>query len=461
MSAALVDEAAALTAGLRQTGAAPAALAGMLAGAVRAQPDHAAARIALAQNLWTAGDRTGAVAQYREAAARRPKDPGAAALLGIALVRRDLHAHGPGLAAGRDVLAQVAEQAPEIVDARLWLGIARLELRATDDALATFDALLPLLPQEANLHMARGHALLRLGRLAEGWAEYAWRWRRDRKLALRAPADPLARPDPTAWRGRVVLLYAEQGHGDTLQCLRYLDCVQRQGARVVLEVQPALARLAAALPGVAVVAAGAAVPVHDVAVPLFHLPWAFGSVPAEVPYVHPVPAEVARWRHRLAALPGLRVGLVWAGEPGAEGSDTRLIDRRRSLPLTALAPLAAVPGVSLVALQKGEAAAQTPPPGMLLHDWAGELADFADTAALMAGLDLVITVDTAAAHLAGALGRDTWLLNRFDADWRWLAGRDDSLWYPTLRQFRQEAPGDWAGVVARVAAALAVRAGGR
>jgi hypothetical protein len=343
-------------------------------------------------------------------------------------------------------------------------------LRRQAEALGPLEAALILRPAEKTWHMARAEALLALGRWEEGWAEHAWRWQGVSGSRLRAPADPLARPDPRAWAGRTVLLYAEQGHGDTLQCLRYVPMAVAAGALVVLEVQPALVRLARGLAGVEVVAAGEAVPRHDVAVPMFHLPWAFGTTVAAVPpggpYLAADPGLAARWRVRLAALPGLKVGLVWAGEPRPENPAALATDRRRSMALAALAPLGAVAGVSFVSVQTGVAGRQAVPAGLVLHDWTAELVDFAETAGLMAALDLVISVDTAPAHLAGALGREVWLLNRFDTCWRWLLDRDDSPWYPTLRQFRQERAGVWPGawpgawdeVVVRVAAALAERA---
>lgn len=158
-------------------------------------------------------------------------------------------------------------------------------------------------------------------------------------------------------------------------------------------------------------------------------------------------------------LPGLRVGLVWSGDPRPNNPVQSAMDRRRSIRLADLAPLAEVPGVVFVSLQKGAPAAQAadPPAGMVVHDWTAELEDFDATAALMTALDLVISVDTAPAHLAGALGRPVWLLNRFDTDFRWLLGRDDSPWYPTMRQFRQARSGDWEEVIARVAVALRER----
>ena len=180
-----------------------------------------------------------------------------------------------------------------------------------------------------------------------------------------------------------------------------------------------------------------------------------------VPYLRGDLTRAAGFRRRLAGLPGLKVGLVWSGDPRPDMPDQALMDERRSVKLKDLAPLAKVPGVVFVSLQKGVPAAQAaePPAGMVLHDWTEELADFTDTAALMTALDLVITVDTAPAHLAGALARPVWLLNRFDTDFRWLLDRGDSPWYPTLRQFRQVRPAAWGEVIERVAAALHEKAG--
>jgi hypothetical protein len=184
------------------------------------------------------------------------------------------------------------------------------------------------------------------------------------------------------------------------------------------------------------------------------------TIPAEIPYLAAPEDQVAAWRARRGARPGIWVGLVWAGAARPDQPQANQIDRRRSLHLDQLAPLAHIPGVTFVSLQKGPAAAQlaAPPPGLAIEDWSAELDDFTDTAALIAALDLVIAVDTAVAHLAGALGKPVWLLNRFDSCWRWLVGRDDSPWYPTLRQFRQTQPGDWTDVVARLRLALAAEA---
>ncbi|HEX4259777.1 MAG TPA: hypothetical protein VHY76_01630, partial [Acetobacteraceae bacterium] len=224
-----------------------------------------------------------------------------------------------------------------------------------------------------------------------------------------------------------------------------------RGAEVVLEVPAPLLRLLARMEGVAaVVAAGESLPGFDLHCPMMSLPLGFGTtvetIPAAAPYLRAEPGPRPPGA-------GLRVGLVWAG--GARPGEPRAFhaDRRRSIPLAALAPLAAIQGVRLVSLQAGPPAAEAAGVAWVEDAMAG-VRDFADTAAVVAGLELVIAVDTAVAHLAGGLGRPVWLLSRFDACWRWLERREDSPWYPTMRIFRQGRPGDWADVIARVAAAL-------
>jgi hypothetical protein len=260
--------------------------------------------------------------------------------------------------------------------------------------------------------------------------------------------------------GKTVLLHAEQGFGDTLQFCRYAALVAARGARVVLRVTRPLAGLLATLDGgTEVISDGDSVPAFDLHCPLMSLPLAFGTTLETIPppaRLLPPADHVAEWRRRLAALAGPRVGLCWAGDPRRNDPTARATDRRRSITLAHYGPLGGIAGPSFVSLQKGEAAAQTaaPPGGLLVHDWTDELDDFADTAALIEALDLVITVDTAVAHLAGTLGKPVWILSRCDGCWRWLTDRDDSPWYPSARLFRQPAPGDWDAVISRVVAAL-------
>lgn len=320
--------------------------------------------------------------------------------------------------------------------------------------LATARACLRLAPDHAAARFAEGTALMRLGRLREGWAAFERSW------ALLGEGEYAARP---LWlgegdiRGRTLLLHAEQGLGDTLQFVRYAPLLRRRGARVLLRVQPPLRRLLAPLAD-AICTHDEPIPPHDLHIPLMRLPFALGttlsSIPAAIPYLHADPAAVAAWRTRLAALPGRKLGLVWAGAAHPVDPDLAEQDRHRSLPQPALAALLELvareaPDITLISLQKHQPAAAP------LIDWTADLHDFADTASLVAALDLVVSVDTSVAHLAGALGKPVWLLNRFDGCWRWLRGRDDCPWYPTLRQFRQPAPGDWGSPLAALARALA------
>jgi hypothetical protein len=256
--------------------------------------------------------------------------------------------------------------------------------------------------------------------------------------------------------GKTLLLHGEQGFGDTLQFCRYAAIAKTQGLRIVLEVQPPLRRLMSSLAGCdQVVARGDPLPDFDFHCPLLSLPRVLGTsdlddIPTSVPYLQAEAKDEALWAGRIASLPDgvLRVGLAWAGAPRRESPVQAAFDRRRSLPLGALAPILALPGARFFSLQKGVLAG----PGLV--DFMAEMKDFADTAALIANLDLVISVDTSVVHLAGALGKPVWLLNRFDTDWRWLVEGEETPWYPTMRLFRQRSSGDWAGVIDDVVRAL-------
>jgi hypothetical protein len=311
-------------------------------------------------------------------------------------------------------------------------------------------------PQSASTHWNRALALLQGGDYARGWPEYEWRWRRP-------GARPRLSTDRPAWdgrplEGRTILLWCEQGLGDAIQFARYAPRVQRQGGRVLLQCPGILRALFRTLPGVeAVLAEGEALPAFDVHAPLLSLPALLGTtlatVPAEVPYLSADPALVGAWRKKLAAVPGLRVGVAWQGNPHHKW------DRHRSVHLAAFAPLARVGGVRLVSLQKGPGAEQLAAlrgrlPVVDFGDDLGASGPYPDTAALMRGLDLVVTVDTATAHLAGALGVPVWVPLSTIVDWRWLLGREDSPWYPTMRLFRQAQLGDWGPVFARLAEEL-------
>jgi tetratricopeptide (TPR) repeat protein len=352
---------------------------------------------------------------------------------------------------------------PDYATAHTNRGVLLTQLRRLDEAMESFDRALAISPADPEAHFQQAMCRLALGDDDRGWPQYEWRWRtRQFEAAQRDLAAPpwLGRDD---LRGRTILLHGEQGLGDVLQFCRYAPKVAERGARVVLEVFPVLQRLLGRLEGVAeVVPRGEPLPPHDLQTPLMSLPLALGARPQAdpAPYLSADPGDIARWAARLEGDGALRVGVCWAGGARPDEPIAHTIDKRRSLPLKAFAPLAEVEGVRLYSLQKG-------PPTAELADWTGpeivdltaELKDFADTAALVANLDLVIVCDTAVAHLAGGLGRPVWILNRFDTCWRWPADRDDTSWYPSARLFTQASAGDWDGVIARVRVELEALAG--
>jgi tetratricopeptide (TPR) repeat protein len=335
---------------------------------------------------------------------------------------------------------------PGLAAAHNNLGIALAQQNRIDDAIAAYRAALVADPDCADAHYNLGTALLTVGDFAAGFTEYEWRWRTPQlRDQMRAVAAPLWRGE--AGDGRTLLIHAEQGLGDSLQFCRLVPMAAARGWRVVLQMQAPLVRL---LSGLAdeVIDLAAPAPLCAAHVPLLSLPHRLGLTPQSVPGTPYLYADGAMWAAALP--PGLHVGLVWAGNPRREAPDFAAVDARRSIDPALLAPLADIAGVALVSLQKTGPAA---PFG--LFDVMERMADFADTAALVAALDLVITVDTAVAHLAGALGRPVWLLNRFDTCWRWGLNRRDNLWYPHMTIYRQPVPGDWAAVIGEVVADLA------
>jgi tetratricopeptide (TPR) repeat protein len=428
-----------------------------LEAAVRLDPNGADTRNDLGIVLAEQGLLAEALPHFEAAVALDPKL--AQAHCNLARVLGGLERIDDAIASYREAL----RLDPDYVNARNNLGIELTRLARYEEALAELNDALRLDPENAAAHSNRAVLLLRLGRFAEGFAEYEWRWRTH---PPRSPPRDFAQPP---WNGEdlraaSLMLHAEQGFGDTLQFCRYAPLIAQRCAKVFLEVPRPLLRLLRqslaaenleVIPRLADFPATQALPRTDYHCPLLSLPRVVGTtvddVPATVPYLMADATQAAGWSQRLTELPGRKVGLVWAGLP--QYSD----DAHRSLPLALLAPLGTVPGVTFVSLQTGEAAAQAtaPPAGLAIYDASPGLRDFADTAALVAALDLVISVDTATAHLAGALGKPVWLLNRFDTDWRWMTDRADSPWYPTMRIFRQPRRGDWDSVMSQVCAKLA------
>ncbi len=347
----------------------------------------------------------------------------------------------------------VIAMAPALCD----LATDLLKLGAIERAIAIYRAVIALDGQQAMAHTGLGMALLTLGRLAEGWPEYEWH----RRLPGRTPSH-FAAPQ---WDGRYrpgmrLLVHAEQGFGDTLQFVRYASVLKRGGAQVILGCAGALKRLLAPVEGVdSVIAHGERIPAHDFHMPLLSLPGLLktelASIPGPVGYVSAPADDVEARGRQLASLAAPRVGLVW------QGNLNNHILRGRSIALTRLLPVLQQRGISFVSLQADEgrmALSEIAPAHSPFDPFATEPArDFVDTAAVMANLDLVISIDTAATHLAGAMDRPVWTLLTSDPDWRWLRGREDSPWYPTMRLFRQHQAGDWDEVLSRVAAALAER----
>ncbi len=333
------------------------------------------------------------------------------------------------------------------------------ELKRLDEALASYDRSLALDADNPDTHVDRAHCLLLLGRLEEGYAEYEWR----KKLKMSVGTIQSTQPawlGGTAITGKTLFLYAEQGLGDTILYSRYARRVEDAGARVILAVQPTLVQLMRTL--------GLSIDVRpttdfvtgfDAHCALMSLPHAlrtsWQTVPARVPYLATEPERVAKWRQRIG-MNGFKIGIVWQGSRNK-------IDAGRSFPLTMFRALADIAGVRLISLQMHDGTEQlaTLPAGMkvetLGEDFNAEPQAFLDTAAAMASLDLVITSDTSAAHLAGALARPTWIALKHVAGSQWGADGPATTWYPTARLFRQSAPGDWAGVFREMADALRAR----
>ena len=334
-------------------------------------------------------------------------------------------------------------------------GVAVQQMGKYQEAEALYDKALSLDANHVDSHLNRSIARLRKGDYAGGWPEYEWRWQRKEYDNLRRP---YGRPrwDGGSLAGKTILVHSEQGVGDSIQFIRYATVLASRGARVVVETLEHLKMLAQRVKGVdQVIAMGEPLPSFDVEAPLGSLPMLCGTtlenIPAHVPYLTADPVIAEIWRNRLAGMGGgLKVGLVWAGNPKHTN------DRNRSMSLATLAPLAQAGDLTFISLQKGpqELAGQRPPDGMRCLDFAGELSDFSQTAGLIANLDLVISVDTSVAHLAGAMGRPVWTLLPFVPDWRWLLEREDSPWYPTMRLFRQTTRKDWTSVLGRMAGEL-------
>nr|WP_041756053.1 tetratricopeptide repeat protein [Bradyrhizobium sp. ORS 278] len=408
----------------------------------------------LAACLYGLGQLEAALAACRNALALQPGYAPAHTNLGIIHERRG--AMDEAVAAHRRAIAAD----PSYARGHANLAVALRHAGDIDAALAASHQAVALAPDDAQTRYNHAHVLLLCGDLVAGFAEHRW-GRHCPELSAGMP-----RFDAPDWNGeplggRTLLLFAEYGIGDALQFVRYIPRVRAMGSSVVLQVQPAIAPLLRGLDGVTVVARGEPLPPFDLQLPLMDLPHIFGTtletIPADVPYLAADPIQVAAWRNVLGRAPALKVGVVWAGNVRHKG------DHQRSLAARDVLPRLLTSGVQLYSLQKEPRPDDAP----ALLDLATEvidlaplLTDFAETAAAVTALDLVISVDTSVAHLAGALARPVWVLLPHAQDWRWLRDREDTPWYPTMRLFRQERPMAWNGVLMRASDELARVAAG-
>jgi tetratricopeptide (TPR) repeat protein len=388
-----------------------------------------------------------AVRYYRRAIAREPRFAEAYSNLGNAL--RIQHKLEDSIAAYHRAL----EIKPDFPDAVANLASVLHLIGRLDEATATYGRAIAMSPRHANAHSGLGLLQLLRGNFAQGWWEYEWRWHSSDTAAPQLPG-PVWGGEGLA--GRRILVYAEQGYGDALQFCRYAALLRDRGATVFLRVPPPLHTLMAeSMPWVEVSSDGkGGLPAHDCHCALLSLPHRFDTrietIPAQIPYLRATPERVGRWSARVEPGADLKVGIVWAG------STRHINDVNRSIPLPSLAPWFGLDGVQFFSLQVGDAAAAVNElPGRPVTDLSPLLTDYAETAAAIEQLDLVISVDTSVVHLAGALGKPVWTLLPWVPDWRWLESREDSPWYPTMRLFRQPERFAWGPVLERIAGELA------
>ncbi len=413
--------------------------------ALRYQPNCAAVLSNLGLALGKLDQHHEAVAVLTEAVRVQPDFAEAHTNLGLALLQLDRETEA------LTSLRRAIEVRPDFALGHSNLGNVLMDLGRPDEAWPGFEEALRLEPDNGEYHKQMSRLYLLNGQWQRGWEEYEWRWR-GKDMQPRNFPQPQWQGEPLA--GRSILLHVEQGRGDVFQFIRFAPLVQQRGGRVIVESVAELLPLLRGCPGVDQwVETGQPRPAFDVHLPLLSLPRVLGTtidrVPAQVPYIFPEPDRVAHWRRELEPISGFKVGLVWQGSP------VHIKDRMRSLPLRILAPLADVPGVQLLSLQKGHGAEQLADArSWPILDLGSRLVDWTDTAAAVLNLDLVISVDTAVAHLAGALARRVWVALAVAPDWRWLRQREDTPWYPTMRLFRQSRRGDWDGVCVRLCEAL-------
>jgi tetratricopeptide (TPR) repeat protein len=419
--------------------------------ALRVRPDYPPAYVNLGSALLDQGKVDEAANCFRQALRRNPALSEAHNNLGTALTKHD------NFDEAASCYREAIRHKPRYAEAHYNLGTVHQMTGHLDEALTCYEQALRSDSEFAMAHFNRALVWLLQGDWVKGWEEYEWRWAPHRSAKRHFEQPPW---DGAELDGRTILLYAEQGLGDTIQFMRYVPMVRERGGRVIVECQPALSRFLGGCDGFdQLLVQGSKLPHFDVQAPLLSLPRMFGttlaSIPASVPYCHADAQLVEHWRKILLDIgKAFKVGIAWQGTPSYRH------DRLRSIPLAHFEPLARLPGVTLISLQKGPGTEQLQAIAgkFTVVDLGGNLDEtagaFMDTAAVMKNLDLVISSDTAVAHLAGALGIPVWTALQFVPDWRWLLEREDSPWYPTMRLFRQTRHGDWDGVFNRVAEEL-------
>jgi tetratricopeptide (TPR) repeat protein len=445
------------------------------AAVLKVQPDCVEAHAQLGQLFFQANELPAALGCLQQAAKISPEMPRLNALM-AAVFRKlnrlvesaacceresrvspdDPDAHY-NLALARQTLQQIPEAIvsyraalrlrPDYLDALLGLGRSFRQDRQTEAALKCFTEAVQLTPSDARANWELGTTQLALGQFRAGWKGFEWRWK------LPDFTTPPPRYEQPQWdgrdlSGRRIFLHCEQGYGDVIQFSRYAALVAARGGHVMLGCPKPLQSLIQTVPGVAeVVTTRQNLPPFDTHAPLMSLPAIFGTtletIPAAIPYIHPRTSPPAKW---VEDLPGKKVGIAWAG------SSAHSNDANRSLPPAFLKPLLKLTGLRWYSLQVGEAAQALAHPDFAgIVDLGSRFGDFHDTAEAIRELDLVLAVDTAVAHLAGAMGKTVWLLLPYEAEWRWMTAREDSPWYPTMRLFRQATPGNWEELLESVA----------
>jgi len=443
--------------------------------AIAIRPDVANYHSNLGEFLRHAGNLEESVASFRHAIGMKGDEPGYHNGLGVTLAEARLIE--PAIAEFRSAIRLKADYAdaycnlggalreagrldeavaatrtaiklqPRMSRAYNHLGLVLFDKGEYQESISAYSKAISLQPDYPKAHSNLSQVYLLLGDYPRGWAEFEWR--------LQVPSivgdQQFDRP---RWNGgdlagKRIFVHPEQGFGDMIQFARFIPELARRGAKVILESPPELSRLFQGFGEIVI--RGEPIPAHDLHCSLLSLGAVLGvtseSIPTPIPYLKAEPRLAEEWGRRFDSSDNrLRVGLVWGGR------GTHSNDRNRSIKLGQFAPLASAANAAFYSLQKGTASADAgdPPRGMLLTDWTKELNDFAETAALVQNLDLLITVDTAVAHLAGAMGKPVWLLTPLAPDWRWMLEREDSPWYPTIRLFRQTSVGDWGEVLRRV-----------